>query len=141
MQLVFKSGVSQALATVAITTATLEADRRGQAMTVAVTDEAGVLVALSRMDGAKIVSLDLAVNKARTAVVTQAETGQLYEDIKGMDALARGMIVHPGMALFDGGVPLVHAGQVIGGVGVSGGPTEEDLAVARCAVDAVLAEL
>ncbi|KXP12375.1 hypothetical protein AXK57_18920 [Tsukamurella pulmonis] len=92
-------------------------------------------VAFERMDDAWLASNDLAVAKARTAVMFRMPSEVLASPVAvgeaypHFDHVARG-----GLLLMGGGVPLVdEAGGLIGGLGVSGGTPEQDAALARAA--------
>lgn len=104
----------------------------GVPMVVAVVDEGGNLVALHRMDGALLVSVNIAWNKAYTAVALKLPTHELArlaqpgQPLFGIEHADGGRIV-----IFGGGVPVVHEGQVIGAIGVSGGSVEQDLECAE----------
>jgi uncharacterized protein GlcG (DUF336 family) len=103
----------------------------GIAVSVAVLDSAGHMKAFSRMDGAWLGSSDVAVRKARTAVLFEAETQSIW-DICKPDAQAHGLEhTNGGLVTFAGGIPLKAAnGDLIGAIGVSGGQVEQDFAVA-----------
>jgi uncharacterized protein GlcG (DUF336 family) len=104
---------------------------QGALVSVAVVDAGGHLVCFERMDGAEIAGPVLAPDKAYTAVAHRAATHELAPlvapggPLAGMQAAAGGRFV-----CFAGGVPLWSGGRVVGGVGVSGGTAEEDLAAA-----------
>jgi uncharacterized protein GlcG (DUF336 family) len=110
----------------------------GQPMNVAVVDGGGNLVAHVRMDGAWIGSVDISVNKAWTArafdisteaLATNAQPGQQFY---GIHASNQGRVM-----IFAGGIPLRRDGQVVGGVGVSGGTGEQDQTVAEAGAGAL----
>ena len=97
------------------------------AMTCAVVDQGGQLVAFERMDGADLVTITLAQDKAWTALVNRMPTGDLAAlaqpgaEFYGYDSVAGGRTI-----IFDGGLPLECVGVLVGGVGVSGGDTAQD---------------
>lgn len=111
-----------------------KANEVGQPMNIAVVDHGGNLVAHVRMDGAWIGSVDISINKAFTSRAFDIQTKDLGENAQpgqqfyGIHASNQGRIM-----IFDGGIPLVSDGQVIGAVGVSGGTGEQDQAVAEAA--------
>ena len=113
-----------------------EAERLGLEVSIAVVDEAGVLLALERLDGARLHTPEAAWLKARTAAVTRTSTDVLEEQVKSDPAL----LSFPGRMPLAGGTPILHEGQVIGGVGSSGARPDEDEAVCR-ALLAALAKL
>ena len=99
----------------------------GVALSVAVVDSGDQLVAFERMDGADLVTISLARDKAFSALVNRMPTGDLAalvqpgEEFYGYDSLAGGRMV-----VFAGGLPLERGGVLVGAVGVSGGSAEED---------------
>jgi glc operon protein GlcG len=100
-----------------------EARRNNWNVAVAVVDDGGQLVLFQRLDGTKLVAIDIAVRKARTAVYFQSETRALEEEVtKGRTAL----LPIDGFMPLEGGVPLVVDGQIIGAIGVSGVTGEQD---------------
>jgi len=109
----------------------------GQPMNIAVVDAGANLVAFERMEGAWIGSIDISINKAFTARAFDIETKILGENSQsgdqffGIHASNHGRIM-----IFAGGVPLKRKGQVVGGVGVSGGSGKQDQAVAEAAAAA-----
>ncbi|HVO43648.1 MAG TPA: heme-binding protein [Aggregatilineales bacterium] len=108
--------------------AELEKDRRGAA--VAVADDHGELIALLRTDGCPLASINNAINKAFTAARERRESkavGQSSQE-KGWPMTNFGDLRY---TAWGGGVPIFHEGQVVGGVGVSGLPEEDDMVLAR----------
>ncbi len=108
----------------------------GVAMTLAVVDSGGQLVAFERMDGADLVTIGLAQDKAWTALMNRMPTRDLAPlvqpggDFYGYESIGRGRTI-----VFAGGMPLQRDGVLVGGVGVSGGSLAED----QTAVDAAVA--
>ena len=104
----------------------------GQPMNIAVVDTGGNLVAHVRMDGAWIGSIDISIKKAYTSRAFNLATKDLAEQSQsggqffGIHASNNGKIM-----IFAGGIPLYSEGQVVGGIGVSGGSGEQDHAVAE----------
>ncbi len=130
------AGLTLAAARAMIKAVTAEGRRVGVALSVAVVDSGGQLVAFERMDGADLVSIGLAQDKAWTALVNRMPTGDLAELVQpgaefyGYESIARGRTI-----VFAGGMPLQRNGVLVGGVGVSGGSVAED----QAAVDAAVA--
>src|SRR5689334_17164252 len=106
------------------------------AISVAVVDQGGQLVAFERMDAADLVTIGLAQDKAWTALMNRMPTRDLAPlvqpgaDFFGYESIGRGRTI-----VFAGGMPLLRDGILVGGVGVSGGSVEED----QAAVDAAVA--
>lgn len=105
------------------------------ALSAAVVDGGDQLVAFMRMDGADLVSIGLARDKAFSALVNRMPTGDLPPLVQpgaefyGYDSVAGGRMI-----VFAGGMPLELDGVLVGAVGVSGGSSAEDDRAARAAV-------
>jgi uncharacterized protein GlcG (DUF336 family) len=94
----------------------------GHPMVIAIVDEGGVLKAFSRMDGAALLSVQVAQDKAYTAAGFGIPTDQWHEFIKNDPPLAAGATAGiDRLVVFGGGYPIKVADQVVGGIGVSGG--------------------
>jgi glc operon protein GlcG len=106
-----------------------EASANGWAVTIAVVDDAGLTLALERMDGCAPISSLIAVDKARTAALGRRES-KVYEDM--INAGRTAFLSAPGLSgLLEGGIPIAVEGHVIGAVGVSGAKPDQDSKVAR----------
>ena len=107
----------------------------GLPVIVAVLDAGAHLKAFRRMDGAVLASIDIAVSKARTAVLFQANSEAVWEYCKP-GAPAPGLeLTNGGLAPFGGGIPIrSRDGTVIGALGVSGGTVAQDVEVAQAAL-------
>ena len=107
------------------------------AMSVAVVDAGDQLVAFARMDGADLVGVQLARDKAYTALVNRMPTRDLAPLVQpgaefyGYDSVAAGRMI-----VFAGGMPLERNGVLVGAIGVSGGSAEEDQRAVDAAVEA-----
>jgi uncharacterized protein GlcG (DUF336 family) len=114
----------------------------GPAISIAVVDDAGVLVAFQRMTGAPRFSADFAIAKARTAAAFGTETSRLEELYADRPVFAHSFIAQSGYFLGRGGVPILAGGLVVGAVGVSGADAhgEEDIARAAATRAGGLAE-
>jgi len=105
---------------------------------IAVVDESGVLKAFSRMDGAPLLSVQVAQDKAYTSVGFGLSTDGWHDFIKDDPPLAAGAV--GGIArlvVFGGGYPIKVEDEIVGGVGVSGGHYSQDMEVAKAALSAV----
>jgi uncharacterized protein GlcG (DUF336 family) len=115
-----------------IAAAEAKAEEIGQPMNIAVVDSGGNLVAHVRMDKAWMGSVDISINKAWTSrafdISTKdlAELSQSGDQFFGIHASNHGRVM-----IFAGGIPLKKGGQVVGGIGVSGGAGKQDHAVAE----------
>jgi uncharacterized protein GlcG (DUF336 family) len=111
-----------------------QASKLGIAASLVVCDAAGHIKAFSRMDRAWLGSIDVALRKAKTSVLFEAETQALWEVCKP-DAQAHGLeSSNDGLITFAGGIPLrSSSGELLGAVGVSGGQVAQDYEVAQAA--------
>lgn len=134
---IVRASIGSAGSTALLRAAEAAADAFGSAVAIAVVDESGVLKGFSRMDGAPLLSNDIARDKALTAASFGVATHLWYDRIKADPALVHGLGKAAGFTLLGGGVPIVADGAVVGGIGVSGGSAEEDLAIAEAALKAL----
>jgi uncharacterized protein GlcG (DUF336 family) len=95
---------------------------------IAVVDDGGNLLLFHRMDDAKLVAVDIATRKAKTAVFFQGETKALEEEVTKGGRTA--LLPIEGFMPLEGGFPITVDGKVVGGIGVSGATGEQD---AQCA--------
>jgi uncharacterized protein GlcG (DUF336 family) len=108
-----------------------EAEKIGQPMNVAVVDAGAHLIAFARQDGAILASIDIAVRKARTAVLMNMPTSDLAELAAPGAPLYGIEVTNEGLVIFGGGIPLTDAtGDLVGAIGVSAGTVEQDQQVA-----------
>lgn len=134
--IVSKPSVSAAAAQQAIGAAEAKAREIGIATVTAVVDESGVLKAFSRMDGAPVISVDIAMDKAYTATFGLA-TDQLFERIKDDPANLAGLPALPRITVLGGGEPILAGETPAGAVGVSGGTWRQDKECAQAGVAAI----
>jgi uncharacterized protein GlcG (DUF336 family) len=126
-------------ARVVLAAAEAEAVRNQWPVVVAVVDEGGHTIILSRQDGTQWSSVETAVEKARAAVAWKRPTRVLEEMVnKGRTAFVS---IAQGMAILQGGVPIEVDGQIVGAVGVSGVKASDDELVALAGVNALKAAL
>lgn len=107
----------------------------GVPMCIAVTDESGNLLALERMDGGKVSSITIAQDKAFTAAATRKATHE-YNAVNLPGQLAFGIHTEVGgrLSTVGGGLPVLVAGEVVGGIGLSSGTPEQDIQCANAAI-------
>ena len=110
-----------------------EADKQKWGVTIAVVDEAGRLLLLERGDGARPQTAEVATLKARSAAITH-RTGKVWEETVKQRP---GMLNFPDAFPIQGGLPIVHQGEIIGAVGVSGVQSHEDEQVAAAGIAAL----
>lgn len=133
--------LSSSQARAVITAAETKASAMGVPVIIAVVDAGVHLKAFTRMDGAVLASIDIAMKKARTAALFQANSEAVWEYCKP-GAPAPGLeLTNGGLAPFGGGVPLKGVdGEVLGAVGVSGGAVAQDLEIAQAAAAAITSD-
>ena len=132
-----KLSITQAASDRLIEAAAAKAVEIGVPMVIAVVDESGILKAFRRMDGAAQLSVDIAINKAYTAISFGMPTHAWFDFIKNDPPLLHGIVHTPRLVVFGGGYPVQQDGQVIGGIGVSGGHYHQDMQVAEAALAAL----
>jgi glc operon protein GlcG len=103
----------------------------GVAVCIAVTDRSGHLLSFTRMDGAAVMSIGLAQDKAWSVTAFNGlPTGAWWSLIKDTPALVHGIVKTDRLIVFGGGAPVLLDGELVGAVGVSGGAEEQDVAIA-----------
>lgn len=113
------------------------AEELGVAVNVAVLDAGAHLKAFARMDSALLASIDVAVGKARTAVLLETTSEAVWDYCKPGGPAPGLERSNGGLVTFGGGIPIRNAdNQVIGAVGISGGTVAQDLSIAEAAVAA-----
>lgn len=110
----------------------------GAPVCVAVSDRSGQLLAFGRMDGAALLSVSIAQDKAYTvAAFGGLATHDWFELIKDEPALLHGIVKTDRLIVFAGGVPVRSGSELVGAVGVSGGSAEQDRAIAEAGAQAL----
>ena len=104
-------------------------------VTVVVVDESGVTKEMVRMDGALLVSVQTAINKAYAAAAIAMPPDDFYAAIESDGAAVSEFSTRPGLALIAGGLPVISDGAVAGAIGVAGAMTgAEDRRIAEAAI-------
>jgi len=131
---VTKHSISSELAQKMLDEAMVKARQLGVAENVAILDDCGNLKAFGRMDGAPILCIEMAQNKAYTALFG-VSTQDFFNFIKGDPSLLAGIPTLSRVAAWGGGFPINVNGEVVGAIGLSGAPTvENDVECARAAL-------
>ena len=133
-----RSSVTAELARAMIDAAERKAAEMGHPFVIAVVDESGVLKAFSRMDGAALLSVQIAQDKAYTAAGFGLSTDGWHDFVKDYPPLAMGAA--PGidrLVVFGGGYPIKIGDAIVGAIGVSGGHYTQDMEVAQAGLSAV----
>jgi glc operon protein GlcG len=110
-----------------------EAERRGWKVSIAIVDEGGYLLRLDRLDGAGLQTPEIAGLKASSAALSRLPTKRLEEIAKERN----GMLRFPDRLPIQGGLPIVHEGECVGGIGVSGVQSHEDEEIAAAGLAAL----
>jgi len=123
--------VSAGQAQRALGAARLAAQEIGIGVCIAVADQAGHLIAFERMDGAPLMSAQLAQDKAYSVCAFKGlPTDEWWHMLESENALLHGIVKTDRLVIFGGGVPIEFEGQLVGAVGVSGGSAEQDKEIA-----------
>ena len=110
----------------------------GLKVNIAVCDAGGNLAAFLRMPGAFLHSIDIAIDKAYTAAGFGLPTHAWPEVLQShSEAVRSGIPMRPRMVCFGGGLPVRVDGQLVGGIGVSGGTEQEDQDCAQAGLAAL----
>ena len=96
-------------------------------VSIAVLDEGACLLGFHRMDGAAAISAEVAIGKARTSAMTRRPSKFFEDRIKERPAFAG----FPAGIMIQGAVPIMHKGECVGAIGVSGVQSFEDEQVAQ----------
>src|ERR1700748_2296641 len=136
-----KHNISSELAQKMVDEAVEKARELGVTENVAILDDGGNLKAFSRMDGALIPTIEIAQNKAYTALFG-VPTQDFFDFIQRDPSLLAGIPSLARVAAWGGGLPIKLNGEVVGAIGVSGAPmVQNDVDCARAAVALVLKEM
>ena len=131
---VTKHSISSELAQKMVDEAMVKARHLGVAENVAILDDGGNLKAFGRMDGAPILCIEMAQNKAYTALFG-VSTQDFFNFIQGDPSLLAGIPTLSRVAAWGGGFPIKVNGEVVGAIGLSGAPAvQNDVDCARAAL-------
>jgi glc operon protein GlcG len=113
-----------------------EATKNNWPVVIVILDSGGNLVMLHRLDNAQWGSVDIAKDKARSAVALRRPTKALQDAVAQGGANLRLLTI--GYSVLEGGIPIVADGKIIGSVGVSGVTSQQDAQIAQAGIDAML---
>jgi uncharacterized protein GlcG (DUF336 family) len=134
-----RRSVSTELAKAVIEAAEQKAAQMGHPFAIAIVDDSGVLKAFSRMDGAPLLSVQVAQDKAYTAVGFGMATETWHDFVKDDPPLAMGAAPWiDRLIVFGGGYPIKVGEAVVGGIGVSGGHYSQDMEVAQAGLSVLV---
>jgi glc operon protein GlcG len=112
-----------------------EAKKNNWPVVIAILDSGGNLVMLQRLDNAQWGSIDIAKEKARSAVALRRPTKALQDLVAQGGANLR--LLNIGYSVLEGGIPIVFDGRIVGSVGVSGVTSQQDAQIAQAGIDAL----
>jgi uncharacterized protein GlcG (DUF336 family) len=112
-----------------------EAKKNNWPVVIVVLDSGGNLVMLQRLDNAQWGSVDIAKEKARSAVALRRPT-KVFQDLIAQGG-ANLRLLNIGYSVLEGGIPIVRDGKIIGSVGVSGVTSQQDAQIAQAGIDAL----
>jgi len=110
-----------------------EAQTNKWSVTIAITDDAGALLYLERMDGAGPTTAEVAAAKARTSALTRRPSKFWEERLKDRP----GFVNFPGVLHIQGGLPIMYEGECVGAIGVSGVQSHEDEQIAQAGLNSL----
>ena len=129
-----KHSIASELAQKMVDAAVAKARELGVAENVAILDDGGNLKAFSRMDGAPLLSIEIAQNKAYTALFG-VSTQDFFDFIQGDPSLLAGIPNLARVAAWGGGFPIKVNGEIVGAIGLSGAPiVQNDVDCAKAAL-------
>jgi uncharacterized protein GlcG (DUF336 family) len=129
-----KHSISFELAQKMVDAAVAKAKELGVSENVAILDDGGNLKAFGRMDGASIPTIEIAQNKAYTALFG-VSTQDFFNFIQGDPSLLAGIPALPRVAAWGGGFPIKVNGEIVGAIGISGAPAvQNDVDCAQAAL-------
>jgi uncharacterized protein GlcG (DUF336 family) len=117
--------------------AVARAKQLGLPEVIAIYDDGEILKAVVSLDGARVTSVNFALDKAYTAARRQAATQDLADSFAAAPAVTvQSFLKQPRLTLLGGGVPITVDGQVVGGIGASGGTIAQDIDIANAGLSA-----
>lgn len=102
-----------------------EARKNNWTMAAAVVDPSGDLVYFEKVDGTQAASINIAMDKARSAARFKRPTKALQDGLAAGGVGLR-LLALQGAVPVDGGVPIVMDGKIVGAIGLSGGTSDQD---------------
>lgn len=117
-----------------MTGAEAEARKNNWNVVIAILDSGGNVVMLHRMDGAQFGSIEVARDKAYSAVAFRRPT-KVFEDLVGQGGANLRLLRLSGASPLEGGLPIVIDGKIAGGIGVSGVTSQQDAQIGRAGIE------
>jgi uncharacterized protein GlcG (DUF336 family) len=114
-----------------------QANSMGVNEVIVVDDRDGFLIAMARMDNARLTSINIAMDKAYTAALRQTATADLIANFTDNPAGMASFLAQPHMTLLGGGIPIMVNNTLVGGIGASGGTADQDVQIAQAGLAAL----
>jgi len=121
----------------AMASAEAEARKNSWNVVIAIVDSGGNIVMLQRLDDTQFGSIDVARQKAHTAVAFRRPT-KVFQDLIAQGGVNLRLLKLEGASPLEGGVPIVLGGKIVGAIGVSGVTSQQDAQIAQAGADAIL---
>jgi glc operon protein GlcG len=128
-----KSSLTSADAQTMMAACKVEAEAHRWNVSVAIVDDGGYLLLFDRMDGAGLLTPEVAIAKARTAALSRIPTKSLEERLAERPSFLK----LPQYLPLQGGMPIKVDGDCIGAIGVSGVQSHEDEQIANAGIAAL----
>lgn len=122
-----------------VAAAIAEARKQNLPMAIAVVDNSGMLVAFERMDNTQTASTAISQDKAASAAMYRRPT-KVFQDVLAAGGVGMRVLTLRGANAVEGGLPLIIDGKIVGGLGVSGGTSEQDGVIAKAGTDGLAAK-
>ena len=118
-----------------VAAAEAEAARRGVEVSICIVDESGNVLFFQKADGTGLNTIQFAQKKARHAAIYRQPSKVAADRVKAGDLA---VLAFPDSFPNQGGLPIKIGDQILGGIGVSGAPSDVDEAIGQVAIDALL---
>jgi glc operon protein GlcG len=135
-QVPYGAPISLEQAKKAVAGAEAEAMKNKWNVVITVLDSGGHVVALHRLDGTQLGSIEAARQKAYSAVLYRRPT-KVFQDLVAQGGANLRLLSLAGASPLEGGIPIVVDGKIIGAIGVSGVTSEQDAQIAKAGADAL----
>lgn len=113
-----------------------EAKKNNWSVAISIVDGSGFLVAFQRLDNTQLGSVEVSLEKAKTAALFRRPT-KVFDDLLAAGGPNTRILKLPGALPIEGGIPIIHNGKLIGAIGVSGVKSTEDAQVATAGLEAL----
>lgn len=113
-----------------------EARKNNWPVVIAILDSGGQVVMVHRLDNAQWGSVEVAKDKARSAVGFRRPT-KVFQDAIGQGGVNLRLLQLTGASVLEGGIPILVDGKVVGGIGVSGVTSQQDAQIGQAGIDAL----